>query len=123
MDEFKNLFNVGIKNLQFLDDVKEKIDQTITTNPQFGSLVLSNTLDTMITHNNIDGINSVLTTIKAQEQTNPNIDTNFVKESYQKALGLPDNIVGQLKVTQEDVDKYDLEITKKQQSKIKSLKM
>ena len=77
----------------------------------------------MITHNNIDGINSVLTTIKAQEQTNPNIDTNFVKESYQKALGLPDNIVGQLKVTQEDVDKYDLEITKKQQSKIKSLKM
>ena len=123
MDEFKNLFNVGIKNLQFLDDVKEKIDQTITTNPKFGSLVLSNTLDTMITHNNIDGINSVLTTIKAQEQTNPNIDTNFVKESYQKALGLPDNIVGQLKVTQEDVDKYDLEITKKQQSKIKSLKM
>ena len=123
LDEFKNLFNVGIKNLQFLDDVKEKIDQTITTNPQFGSLVLSNTLDTMITHNNIDGINSVLTTIKAQEQTNPNIDSNFVKESYQKALGLPDNIVGQLKVTQEDVDKYDLEITKKQQSKIKSLKM
>ena len=123
LDEFKNLFNVGIKNLQFLDDIKEKIDQTVSTNPRFGSLVLSNALDTMITHNNIDGINSVLTTIKAQAQTNPNIDSNFVKESYKKALDLPDYIVEQLKVTREDVERYGLEITKKKQSKIRSLKI
>ena len=123
LDEFKNLFNVGIKNLQFLDDIKEKIDQTVSTNPRFGSLVLSNALDTMITHNNIDGINSVLTTIKAQAQTNPNIDSNFVKESYKKALDLPDYIVEQLKVTREDVERYELEITKKKQSKIRSLKI
>ena len=123
LDEFKNLFNVSIKNLQFLDDIKEKIDQTVSTNPRFGSLVLSNTLDTMITHNNIDGINSVLTTIKAQAQTNPNIDSNFVKESYKKALDLPDYIVEQLKVTRADVDQYELEITKKKQSKIRSLKI
>ena len=60
--------------------------------------------------------------IKSQNLINPSIDKEFVKEAYEKALSLPDGVVKDLQISQNDLDDYQITMTKKQRSKISSLK-
>lgn len=122
LEEYKNLFSVVSANKQFLDDVNERVDEFVSTNPKFASQLLDSTLDVVIMNHDIESINRVMQMIKTQNLINPSIDKEFVKESYQKALSLPDVVVKDLQISQNDLDDYQITMTQKQRSKITSLK-
>ena len=122
LEEYKHLFSVVSANKQFLDDVNERVDEFVSTNPTFASQLLDSTLDAVIINHDIEGINRVMQMIKSQNLINPSIDKEFVKEAYEKALSLPDVVVKDLKISQNDLDDYQITMTQKQRSKISSLK-
>ena len=122
LEEYKHLFSVVNENKQFLDDVNERVDEFVSTNPTFASQLLDSTLDAVIINHDIEGINRVMQMIKSQNLINPSIDKEFVKEAYEKALSLPDIVVKDLKISQNDLDDYQITMTQKQRSKISSLK-
>ena len=122
LEEYKHLFSVVSANKQFLDDVNERVDEFVSTNPKFASKLLDSTLDAVIINHDIEGINRVMQMIKSQNLINPSIDKEFVKEAYEKALSLPDGVVKDLQISQNDLDDYQITMTKKQRSKISSLK-
>ena len=122
LEEYKHLFSVVSANKQFLDDVNERVDEFVSTNPKFASKLLDSTLDAVIINHDIECINRVMQMIKSQNLINPSIDKEFVKEAYEKALSLPDGVVKDLQISQNDLDDYQITMTKKQRSKISSLK-
>ena len=122
LEEYKHLFSVVSANKQFLDDVNERVDEFVSTNPKFASKLLDSTLDAVIINHDIEGINRVMQMIKSQNLINPSIDKEFVKEAYEKAFSLPDVVVKDLQISQNDLDDYQITMTKKQRSKISSLK-
>lgn len=122
LEEYKHLFSVVNANKQFLDDVNERVDEFVSTNQTFASQLLDSTLDAVIINHDIEGINRVMKMIKAQNLINPSIDKEFVKEAYKKALSLPDVVIKDLQISQNDLDDYQITMTQKQRSKISSLK-
>lgn len=122
LEEYQHLFSVVNANKQFLDDVNERVDEFVSTNPTFASQLLDSTLDAVIMNHDIEGINRVMQMIKSQNLINPSIDKEFVKEAYEKALSLPDVVVKDLQISQNDLDDYQITMTQKQRSKISSLK-
>ena len=122
LEEYQHLFSVVNANKQFLDDVNERVDEFVSTNPTFASQLLDSTLDAVIINHDIEGINRVMQMIKTQNLINPSIDKEFVKEAYEKALSLPDVVVKDLQISQNDLDDYQITMTQKQRSKISSLK-
>ena len=122
LEEYKHLFSVVNANKQFLDDVNERVDEFVSTNPTFASQLLDSTLDAVIINHDIEGINRVMQMIKSQNLINPSIDKEFVKEAYKKALSLPDVVIKDLQISQNDLDDYQITMTQKQRSKISSLK-
>lgn len=122
LEEYKHLFSVVNANKQFLDDVNERVDEFVSTNPTFASQLLDSTLDAVIINHDVEGINRVMKMIKSQNLINPSIDKEFVKEAYKKALSLPDVVIKDLQISQNDLDDYQITMTQKQRSKISSLK-
>ena len=122
LEEYKHLFSVVNANKQFLDDVNERVDEFVSTNPTFASQLLDSTLDAVIINHDVEGINRVMQMIKSQNLINPSIDKEFVKEAYKKALSLPDVVIKDLQISQNDLDDYQITMTQKQRSKISSLK-
>lgn len=122
LEEYKHLFSVVNANKQFLDDVNERVDEFVSTNPTFASQLLDSTLDAVIINHDVEGINRVMQMIKSQNLINPSIDKEFVKEAYKKALNLPDVVIKDLQISQNDLDDYQITMTQKQRSKISSLK-
>ena len=122
LEEYKHLFSVVNANKQLLDDVNERVDEFVSTNPTFASQLLDSTLDAVIINHDVEGINRVMQMIKSQNLINPSIDKEFVKEAYKKALSLPDVVIKDLQISQNDLDDYQITITQKQRSKISSLK-
>ena len=122
LEEYKHLFSVVNANKQFLDDINERVDEFVSTNPTFASQLLNSTLDAVIINHDVEGINRVMKMIKSQNLINPSIDKEFVKEAYKKALSLPDVVIKDLQISQNDLDDYQITMTQKQRSKISSLK-
>ena len=122
-DQFNSLFAILNNNPQFIDDLNVVLDEIVTVNPKFAEIILENSMNRALLDGNVENINSLLKIIKTQELSNPVIDGEFVKKMYEQSLNLPKSIVKELQVTQDDVEKFDIKITKKQADTIKSMKI
>lgn len=122
-EEWTRLFAIAKKNDIFIDELDEKMNEVVASKPELGVKILSTLLDNRVLDRDVASINRVLDMIKAQEKGNPQfVDKDFIKSSYKLALSLPESILSDLKVSQKDIDDFDLDLTKKQINTIKTLK-
>ena len=127
MSQAKHLLTAQTANPILVDEIKHKLPLLIQQleKSDVVEFVIRNSILEAVSQQNMSQVNDLMNFLKTELVTENGIDKEFVKEMYETTVKQLQNkqSLSDLKLTEQDLADYDIEITKKNKQAISSLTM
>lgn len=125
MSQAKHLLTAQTENPILVDEIKHTLPLLIQQpeKSEVVEFVIRNSIMEAVSQQNMSQVNNLMNFLKTELVTENGIDKEFVKEMYETTVKQLQNkqSLSDLKLTEQDLNDYNIEITKKNKQSISSL--